>query len=510
MTKKKKRETVDKPSSNVNTLRKEENVLCWYKNKWVLILKILLVVAVVLICICYTDGKRCFDPDMEGARHATFKRWESFYDLTENDSVDILILGNSHANYALNPKNLSATTGTISFVLAQSGSDISDAYFCLEEALTRTRPKLCVIETFAASCEGDFSKRRSANSRMINFSARKNFRLKVKSMPDLFQFDDYLAVWSPTVRNHEFLFRDTARIKRNILLLEKPELKVKVAFDTIPLYLGRMIRFTSGMTDSVLNIYKEKGARIVCTDTAASYIHPEAEYYLLKISSLCEKNGIPLLFLTCPMFHKHIENYELWHDALAKIIDPLNAKWYDMQLNYDSAAFTPACFEDTYDFNQHITYYGSMITTYKLANYIHDSMDVVLPNRFEDPHWNELFYGQEGYFFNCSPTKGDTIRHLISENQTVGDLHVKALFWEEMEKSKRLTLMISKSEKTAKRDSLILVLNGKMNGHVVRNAHVTVSKVVDVDPVHHNLYMVNIIKEFDPVSLATIKLPISK
>ncbi len=496
--------------SNVNvavdTPSKKESGNSWLKNKYVLLLKLVLVLSVVLYCIHYTDSEKYFDPDMEMAAHATFKRWESFYELTEKDSVDILVLGNSHANHSINPKNLSAATGTISFVMAQSGADIADAYFSLEEVLTRTRPKLCVVETFGCIDKNYTSKRKRAVSRMKFFSARQNFKLKMKSMPDLYEYDDYPAAWSATIRNHEFIFRDTAQINRNVLLRKKPYLRKKAAFDTIPLYLGRMLRFQSGLTDSLLNIYKEKGPSIVCTDTSGFSINSQSEYYIRKIADLCKRNDIPLLFLTVPMYYKHLENYELWHRKLAKIIEPLQVKWYDMQLDYDSVAYTPECFEDTYDFNQHITYQGSMVTTYKLAHYIQDSMDITLPNRFDDPHWNQLFYGQEGYFFNCAPNDQDTVRHTVARNQKIGDLLVKSLFWEESTQSRRLTLMIQKDEKVDKRDTVSLFLKGKVKGQEVWNAQVSALKVAQIDPLYHNLYIVNVIKDFEPDSLLSIKL----
>lgn len=478
----------------------------WLKSKPILLLKLFLVLFVVLCCVHYTDVRKYFDPNTEGAPYATIKRWDSFYELTENDSIDILILGNSHANHSINPKNLSATTGTISFVMAQNGVDLSDAYYTLEEALTRTHPKLCIVETFAGMSESRTTKRESAVSRMKTFSSRRNFCLKMKSMPDLYELDDYLAAWSPTIRNHEFIFRDTNQINRNILLRDNPNLRQKVAFDTIPLYLGRMSRFQTGLTDSLLNIYKENGPRIKCADTGSFFIRPQTEYFCRKIADLCKKENIPLLFLTVPMYHKHFSDYILWHNELAKIIEPLNVKWYDMQLDYDTATYTTECFENTYDFNQHSTYKGSLVTTYKLANYIHDSMDITLPNRSDDPHWNQIFYDQEGYFFNHSPNEQDTIRHIIAKDQKVGDLFVKSLFWEEESQSKKITLMIQKNDLTKNSDSVTIFLNGKMNGSVVLNANIPAAKVYKIDPVFHNLYLVNIIKEFDPDSLVAVKV----
>ena len=478
----------------------------WLTSKSMLLLKLFFILAVVLFCIHYTDEKKYFDPDMEGAPQATYKRWDSFYELTREDSIDILVLGNSHANHSINPKNLSATTGTISFVMAQNGADIADAYFSLEEVLTKTTPKLCVVETFPCIAEKKKTKRENAISRMKGFSARRNFYLKMKSMPDLYEYDDYLAAWSPTVRNHEFLFRDTAQINRNILLKKKPNMRKKAAFDTIPLYLGRMARFQTGLSDSLLRVYKEKGARIVCSDTSSTnaVIQPETEYYFRKIAELCKQHDITLLFLTVPMYHKHIENYQFWHDEMAKIIDPLQVKWYDLQLENDTEAYTPACFENTYDFNQHITYHGSMITTYKLAHYIHDSLNVTFPDRLKDAHWNQLFYAQEGYFFNCLPKEQDPVRRLITKDQELNGVKVKALFYEETPQFRNMSVMVEKGKASDSRKGLRLFLRGRARGRVYENVPLHALKVNGIDPLYHDLYMVPFVKDFEPDSLMSI------
>lgn len=475
-----------------------------FRNKYVLLLKLFLVLFVVGFCIHYTDEQGYFNPDMEGAQKATYKRWDSFYDLTKKDSVDILVLGNSHANYSINPKNLSSTLGNISFVLAQSGADISDAYFNLEEALTLTKPKLCIVETYGCVSENMETKKSKAVSRSVGFSARKNTKLKMFSLPDLFEYDDYLAAWSTTVRNHEFYFRDTARINRNILLKKKPYLAVKVAFDTIPLYLGRMVRFQHGISDSVLKKYETDGPRIVCSDTSGFSVYTDAEYYIRKISDLCEKNDVPLLFLTVPVYHKHIENYQLWHDKLAEIIQPTGAKWYDMQLENDTLSFTSACFENTYDFNQHITYFGSIITTYKLANYIHDSLNIDMPTRFDSQKWNDLFYDQEGYFYNCLPRKNDKTRHLFATDQQFGSLHVKGAFSEDWGTAKRLSIMVDKKDSIKNANQLVLVLRGRLKDQIVPAASLPISKVSDVNPVYHDLYMANVLKDFEPDSILNV------
>ena len=98
------------------------------------------------------------------------------------------------------------------------------------------------------------------------------------------------------------------------------------------------------------------------------------------------------------------------------------------------------------------------------------------------------------------------MRHVVARNQKVGDFFVKALFWENNGQSKKITLMIQKNEELEKHGVVTLFLNGKVKGYEVRNAPLPAPRVSQVDPLYHNLYMVSVIKEFEPDSLVAIRL----
>ena len=116
---------------------------------WVLAIKFLFLFTVVASIVIYTDAKGYFEPDQ--SNNHTTRKWDSFYKFTEKDTVDVVLVGNSHCYAGVNPKNLSAALGANCFVLASPSTTIMDSYYCLKEALERTHPTVAIIETYGIS-----------------------------------------------------------------------------------------------------------------------------------------------------------------------------------------------------------------------------------------------------------------------------------------------------------------------------------------------------------------------
>jgi hypothetical protein len=92
-------------------------------------------------------------------------------------------------------------------------------------------------------------------------------------------------------------------------------------------------------------------------------------------------------------------NYKEWKNELGNVIDTPKTEWLDMQDSLHYEVFDKNSFENTYNLNQHMTYPGSLIATYKLANYIKASK-IKLVNRKSDSKWRKMFLGQEGFYQN--------------------------------------------------------------------------------------------------------------
>lgn len=381
-------------------------------------IKFFLLLAVLILAIYYSDKKGFFNPDR--ANDHTLRKWDSYYEFTKRNNVDILLIGNSHLYTGINPKNLSNTLGANAFILAAPGTQISDSYFSLKEALKRSKPSLVVIETYAIRDLDQYNlSKGSLSDQLKSFSARKDFLTKLGSTPYLFSSKHFIHAWSSTLRNHDFIFTNKEQIRRNMKLM-----KEKKSTQKDKLYLGRYIRFTTGIQDSILNKYETEGASV---DGNTYMYNKYTEKYVKKIADLCEKNDIEYMFLTLPMYDKHIKDYAVWRDKIAEILDQYPAGWLNLQYPYQHDIFTAMCFEDTYKSNQHMTYQGSLIATYMLANYIKDELQIKLPDRKKEQQWYNLFYGEEGFFENNSPHPSDKRYKVLGKDMKLGELTLSEL-----------------------------------------------------------------------------------
>jgi len=373
---------------------------------------------IITLLIFYSDKIGYFNPNQ--LNDHTLRKWNSFYNLTSNKiDIDIMLFGNSHLYTGINPKNLSLALGINTFIFAAPGTNIADSYFGLKEAIKECRPKLVVIETYGMNDFNPYNlEKGNLSSQLVSFSARKNFLTKLQSTPYLFSSDNYLYAWSPTIRNHDYLFKNTEQLKKNKILIDKKKKKKRDE----KLYLGRYVRFTSGIEKDIIERYKTEGSPVRGKDyTYSKY----TELYVKKITKLCNDEKINLMFLTLPMYEKHISDYGVWNKTLSNVLSIYPNKWLNMQILPHYKGFKEDAFENTYNTNQHMTYNGSLLATYKLADFIRDSLSVKLPNRQNEKKWHEMFYGDEGYFENFDPVKSDKKNKILCSDKKLQNITLK-------------------------------------------------------------------------------------
>ncbi len=361
------------------------------------------------LVVKYCDDNQFFDA--EKVNNHTLKKWNYFYEFVKKKDVDVLLVGNSHLYTGINPKNLSCALGVNAFILASPGTSTADYYYTLKEALTVSSPKLVVVETYGINGASPHGFEGSPLADQFkSFSARRNLSEKLKSTPFLFLPKNYPYAWSNTIRNHDYLYNNTEQLDKNVELSKAKKKRLK------DLYLGRFVRFQTGLTDSLLAMYVKNGAPV---KGDAYQVNDLDKEYVSKIKDLCVVNDVKVMFLTLPMYKDHVHNYSAWKNSLTDVIGS-DSNWLDQQDSLGYVGFNRDCFENTYSENQHMTYPGSLLSTYKLASYIKMLPDLELPNRKKDHKWQQLFNGEEGFFENNLPLVSDTINKVIYENQDTG------------------------------------------------------------------------------------------
>jgi hypothetical protein len=397
-----------KKRQSVNKVKKVEEKITWSSRNPILavFIKVGIISSILVSFLYYSDSKGWFNPDFKN--NHTIRKWNAFYDFSENHNVDVLLVGNSHLYTGINPKHLSAGLGCNAFILASPGTHIDDHYFAIKEALTKCKPSVLVLETYGLKKINPKEKKEgSLSDQFKSFSARKNVGIKLASTPYLFAVKNYPYAWSNTLRNHNFLYTNYEQIKKNRSKKDKFERSKN------KLYLGRYVRFQTGVTDSILSKYKEDGAPVNGENYQTNALQAE---YFKRITTLCEEQGIALVLLTLPMHEQHVSNYPAWKEKLSQNIGETyatNEYWLDMQIGKGYVGFSEKSFENTYKSNQHMTFEGSMVATYKLIDFIQSKERITLPNRRNDNVWRDVFYGEEGFFENNTPRVGDSTNVLL-------------------------------------------------------------------------------------------------
>lgn len=72
---------------------------------------------------------------------------EQFRNLPEN-SIDVLVLGSSHAQYSMNPAVFYVETGVYSYVLGSGCQPMTMSYYMLQEALKTQNPEVVILDVF--------------------------------------------------------------------------------------------------------------------------------------------------------------------------------------------------------------------------------------------------------------------------------------------------------------------------------------------------------------------------
>ncbi|MFT5970246.1 MAG: hypothetical protein ACI8ZO_000753 [Flavobacteriales bacterium] len=381
-----------------NQANKETPKVRWQETYPVvgIIFKTLILTLVVLGTLLSFDNVGLFEPDQKN--NHTLRKWDAYYDFTKKNDVDILLVGNSHLYTGINPKTLSSIFGCNSFILASPGTNVVDHYYVIKEAIRVSKPKVIVLETYGLK-GNSILKDAQLSDLFKSFQARRNFGVKMTSMPSLFEIKSYPYAWFNCLRNHDFLYTNMEQIDKNIALSKKKAKKNK------KLYLGRYVRFQSGLQSATLQRYKSEGAPV---NGADFIIGNKPSDYIQKTVDFCKEEGIELVFLTLPMYKDHVSDYLIWKDRLNRQIIEADSSvnWIDMQTGSNYKGFNTESFEDTYGGNQHMTYKGSLLATYKLAEHLNLTLKTpIIKNESES--WKTLFYGQEGFFENHNPNVDD-------------------------------------------------------------------------------------------------------
>lgn len=276
-----------------------------------------------------------------------FKFTDGIYNLDafyreKNDTVDVLVLGSSHAFQNINTAVLYDKFGIAAFDLGGSSQPFWNTFFYLKEALKTQTPKLIILEAYAAaiSPENTDSSRIIKNNYGLRWSRDKIDSIKVSQQ----ESGNYLFEWLYCHSRYE-----------------------EISKQDFGKYLGKESEFKYWKGFWCNYQIKEFQKPDITVIENVQMTEKQEKYYRMIIE-LANNANIPLLIMVAPYSGYNAKDAGYYKHAQSL------AKEYDIPfINYNEK-YDELGMDFTIDFadSGHLSYLGNQKFTEYLGNYIFD------------------------------------------------------------------------------------------------------------------------------------------
>lgn len=212
-----------------------------------------------------------------------------------NDEYDVVLLGSSHMNGAVNPNVLWNQYGITSFNYATGGQPLDVTYYLLKEVLKKHKKPIVVVDLYYLGLTSKFGEEGYIRYVLDNMKLSKN---KVEAIFNCTPRPHWLSYLFPIFKYH-------SRWK---------ELKEEDFNDDIS-----KTYYTKGFDAEHIMYGKENSADVKTTETAK--LPPKTEKYLYKIIELSKKEGFKLIFINVPHDYTNTAGSKIWHNEPAKMFN---------------------------------------------------------------------------------------------------------------------------------------------------------------------------------------------
>ncbi len=282
------------------------------------------------------------------------KRWEYYYELPPN-SLDILILGNSHAYSTYSPDIIDAICGTNSFVIASNSQMIEQTYFNLVEALKSQNPKIVIIQLSILG--GSSWKNHEGDYRVYsNLDGMKYSFNKIKAILKQRPRKDYVNSMFSIFRTHDN-WKDSKLMASNLVRSEEVEKED---------YRGFSVR-KSEMGQKVAEQYELEDKK----DLSNFKISKTDENYLKKIHAMAERKNVKILYVMSSKYSDLLNiTYKSKYETIKKVASKYGEAYLDFNMLSKEIGLTKRSFESGFTGYQHTSYYGAIQISTFLANHL--------------------------------------------------------------------------------------------------------------------------------------------
>lgn len=261
--------------------------------------------------------------------------WDGFYSLKKG-SVDLLVVGSSHAFATFDPSVILEETGMENYILASNSQNPVQTYYNVKEALHYQHPKAIIMEAFGIDNNNNWRYGGATNDRdwrkECNIDGMRFGPTKLKAVMEQYEKTNWSYALLPLARCHDNWAYNN--ISSNLTFYTKG------------------IRDFSPFSPSLTSMSAETMEKYAQADYNPSewVISATNELHFRKLAQLCREEGITLYLVMAPMYDVYIRsiNYDSRNSQIAALAESEGVYYLDCNLRYDEIGLTAQDFEDAF------------------------------------------------------------------------------------------------------------------------------------------------------------------
>ncbi|MDP4176805.1 MAG: hypothetical protein Q8900_00505 [Bacillota bacterium] len=276
-----------------------------------------------------------------------YKLTQGLY-LHKGNCYDVVFIGSSHMNAAMDPNVLWNEYGITSFNYATGGQTINVTYYLLKEVLKQHKNPIVVVDLYYLGLESKYGDEGYTRSVIDNMRFSKN---KLDAINNCTPAQDRINYLFPIFKYH---------YRWNQLKANDFNLDLNFAY------------YVKGFNAGTDRYGKANTSNTSVTEM--ENIPNESKEYLYKIIDLSKKNGFKLIFTNIPCDYNDEDGTDNWVKSTAKVLNTASkiAKENDIPYIDYNAEVDELGFDFKNDMNNagHVNIWGSKILSSDFGKYL--------------------------------------------------------------------------------------------------------------------------------------------
>lgn len=272
---------------------------------------------------------------------------EDFYDLEEN-SIDVLLVGSSHAYCSFIPAELYEKYGISSYNLSTSNQSMLANYLWAKEAYETQKYQVLIVEAMSVpTSHGDLvNDIRSLNSMGLSLHYFELMRTYKR---------ESLSVLFPVIAFHQSWDKITSENYQKSVWKDGDAMR------------GYVPLFSAAGEENTMQIVDE-------TDDTVGFLKYT---YLDKIREFCDEKGIQLIMYKAPLSNNYTNYWDTgMYNNLVQYTTQYDIPFWDFNAASDAALAGIVASEDVAADSRHCNYSGAVKITEFLGMYLQNEMQI--------------------------------------------------------------------------------------------------------------------------------------